>query len=553
MAAAKSSENDEGRGSLFWADQLAEEIAERKNFHYLADRKMPHFDKFTVKTSASISGVLHIGRLSDTIRGESVVRALLDAGHKAQFIWVAEDMDPLRSIPKGVPGKFREYLGMPVTDVPDPTGTYKTYAEYHTAKYFEVLDDFVSVKMRKLSTREEYRKGSFRPYIKKILENIRLVRQIQNKYRTEPLPDKWSPWKPVCDNCGKIITTNVTSFEHGKAKYRCEDYSFEKEKATGCGHEGENDPLKGNGKLVWKGEWAAEWAYWNVASEGAGKEYQVPNSAWWVNGEIAEKVLGYPMPVPIFYEHIMIDGEKMSASKGNVVYPADWLKAATPQLLRFFYNKKLMKTRSFSWTDLPVMYDDYDLHERVYFGIEDVENPKEKEHMRRLYEMSQKDVPAKAPLQVPFSFCTMIAQSVSPKELSTKGIEILQRTGHVKMGISKDEKDVILLRLALAGEWARTRAPEKYRFTVAEKPQGEYPAQFRKAAHELSEKLPKKEWREDELMQLFRDVSAAHGLKAGDFFCHMYRATIGKEQGPRLAPFIISAGKDRIAKLLEKL
>jgi lysyl-tRNA synthetase, class I len=539
------------KDSLFWADQLAAEIVERRKFHYI-DRKMPSFEKFTVKTSASISGVLHIGRLSDTIRSESVVRALLDAGHKAQLMWVAEDMDPLRSVPKGVPAKFREYIGMPVTDIPDPTGTYKTYAEYHTAKYFEVLDEFVSVKMSRHSTREEYKKGSFRPYIKKILENIKLVREIQNKYREEPLADTWSPWKPVCENCGKIITTTVKSFRGGKALYKCEDYSFEKEKATGCGHEGENDPLRGDGKLVWKGEWAAEWALWNVVSEGAGKEYQVPNSAWWVNGEIVEKVLSYPMPVPIFYEHIMIDGEKMSASKGNVVYPADWLSAATPELLRFFYNKKLMKTRSFSWQDLPAMYDDYDLHERVYFGTEDVENPREKEHMKRLYAMSQKEVPSKAPLQVPFDFCTMVAQSVVEKELLTKGIEILQRTGHVKPGASKAEKESLLKRLILARDWAKGRAPEKYRFTIANAPQGDYPEDVRKAGRELSAMLHEKEWKEDELMGLFRTLCEKHGIKAGDFFRHMYRAIIGKEQGPRLAPFIISAGRKRIADLLAK-
>jgi lysyl-tRNA synthetase class I len=163
--------------------------------------------------------------------------------------------------------------------------------------------------------------------------------------------------------------------------------------------------------------------------------------------------------VPIFYEHIMIDNEKMSASKGNVVYPADWLKAATPELLRFFYNKKLMKTRSFSWQDLPGMYDDYDLHERVYFGLEDVGNPKEKEHMKRLYAMSQKDVPGKAPLSAPFDFCTMVAQAVTEKDLQTKGVEMLQRTGHVKPGASNAEKKALLGRLLLAGKWAQNHAP----------------------------------------------------------------------------------------------
>jgi lysyl-tRNA synthetase class I len=54
-------------------------------------------------------------------------------------------------------------------------------------------------------------------------------------------------------------------------------------------------------------------------------------------------------------------------------------------------------------------------------------------------------------------------------------------------------------------------------------------------------------------VSLFRALCEKHGIKTGDFFRHMYRAIIGKDQGPRLAPFIISAGTDRIAGLLSKL
>jgi len=234
--------------TLFWADQIAKQILDRKKFHY-TNNKVPKFSKYVVKTSASLSGVLHIGRLSDTVRGESVYRALKDTGAKAELIWVAEDMDPLRNVPKGVPAKYRQYIGMPVTDIPDPYGCHKSYAEHHTAKYFEVLDEFVQTKMKKYSMREEYRKGNFRPYIKKIIENVENVIKIQNKYRSSPLPKIWNPWQPICGNCGKIITTRVTKIEDGKVHYKCEDYHFEKEKAKGCGYEGVNDPLKGMASL----------------------------------------------------------------------------------------------------------------------------------------------------------------------------------------------------------------------------------------------------------------------------------------------------------------
>ncbi len=78
--------------TMFWADKMAEEILNRTKYDYL--EKKPEYHKCVVKTSASLSGVLHIGRLTDTIRSEAVYRALRDRGVETEFIWVAEDMDP---------------------------------------------------------------------------------------------------------------------------------------------------------------------------------------------------------------------------------------------------------------------------------------------------------------------------------------------------------------------------------------------------------------------------------------------------------------------------
>ncbi|MEK6852240.1 MAG: lysine--tRNA ligase, partial [Nanoarchaeota archaeon] len=355
----KGVKEEKVKEALFWADQIASEVVNRARFRYI-DRKVPAFSRYVVKTSASISGVLHIGRLSDTIRGESVTRALLDKGKKAELIWVAEDMDPLRKVPGGIPKSYVKYLGMPVTDIPDFEGCHKSYAEHNVSEYFKVLDKFVTVKMDKFSTREEYRKGNFNPYIKKLLNSLGELKQILNKYRTNLLPKDWSPWQPICESCGKIMTPRVLNFDSEYVEYVCKDYQFEKTTARGCGHKGENNPLKGEGKLVWKSEWAAEWARWQVSSEGAGKEYQVPSSAWWVNAEICERILDFPMPFPIFYEHIMIEGKKMSASLGNVIYPVQWLEVAPPELLRVFYNKRLAQTRSVSWKELPALYAEYE-------------------------------------------------------------------------------------------------------------------------------------------------------------------------------------------------
>ncbi|MFH2027537.1 MAG: lysine--tRNA ligase [Nanoarchaeota archaeon] len=529
---------------LFWADQLASKIINREKFTYSDDIiKKPKL--FTIKTSASLSGVLHIGRLSDTVRGSTVFQALKDAGVKSKLIWVAEDMDPFRKVPKGIHKSFEKYLGMPVTDVPDPDDCCKSYAEHFKKKYFEVVDKFVPLKMDKFSMREEYKKGSFKKEIKHIIENADYLIKIQNKYRKEKL-EKWFPWKPICDNCGKIATTMVTDIVGDKVLYKCEDYNFESTTAKGCGYSGENDPQKGNGKLLWKGEWAVGWKHWGIVAEGAGKEYQVPGSAYWINAEIVEKILKYPAPEPIFYEHIMIDNQKMSASLGNVVYPHEWLEVASPELLRFFYNKRLMKTRSFSWKDLPLFYDDLDYHARVYHGEDKVENEKELKHMKRLYEISvlNKDKPS----PITFAHATILAQIF---ENENDIVESLKKTGQY----NKTYHNVILDRIRKAKVWVDKYAPEGDKFTI----QNEVGIDLglsdsqKNALHESAELLKQKNWDEKELFNEFYGVIKKNGLKPQEFFQAGYRVLLNKERGPKLAGFILTLGKERVIKLFENV
>jgi lysyl-tRNA synthetase class 1 len=539
--------------SLFWADQLARQVKTRKSFHYI-DRAIPRFSKFTVKTSASISGVLHIGRLSDTIRGESVYRALKESGVRAELIWVAEDMDPLRKVPEGVSKKFNEYIGMPVTDIPDPWGCHKSFAEHHVDEYTQVIDSFVSTRMPRYSMRKEYKSGSFNRYIKALMGNIETLRGIMNKYRSQPLSDTWSPWQPICDKCGKIMTPAVQKFKSGRVYYKCKDYSFEKTHAKGCGHEGVNNPLKGQGKLVWKSEWAAQWARWNVSSEGAGKEYQVPGSAFWVNGEIGERILGFPEPVPIFYEHLIIDGQKMSASLGNVVYPKDWLEVAPPELLRFLYNKKLMKTRSFSWWGLPSLYNDYDMHESIYFGMEKPKNPKEAKHMKRLYQVSQLTRPRRVH-RIPFDFAAMVS-SVFDENQFDQAQRVFRESGHLKKP-SKADRGELKKRLDYARKWVKLYGGDEYRISVVERPDSKSISRLsqkqKSALRDFSGLLDGKPIKEKDLYNIFWDISKKNGLPAPEFFKAAYTALINKESGPRLAPFILAIGQKRVAKILGRV
>lgn len=536
---------------VFWADQLALQITNRKKFNYV-DKPAPKLGRFVVKTATSASGVFHIGRMSDVVRGESVVRALKDAGKKADFVWVMDDMDPLRKVPKGVPESFTQHIGVPVTDVPDPAGCHESYAEHHMTRFREVMDRFVSVPMKVFSMREEYRKGHFKPYIKKILENVKIVTEINQKNRTTPIPKGWAPWKPVCKKCGKIITTHVHKIDSDKPEvhYVCEDYSFQKTTAKGCGFKGIANPLKDEGKLLYKSEWAAQWARWKIVAEGAGKEYQVPGSAFWINTEIVEKVLGWPAPFPIFYEHLIIEGKKMSASLGNVIYPSDWLGVAPAELLRYFYNKRLMKTRSFSWSYLPELYHEYDEAARIYSGRYKVANKKEEEHVKRLYEISQLGKKPQPSNPLPFKHAATLVQAVTDEK---KILDAIKRTGHFEPHMRAS----ILQRVAEARAWIEKYAPPEAKFNVHEKIQREI--RERLSQKQLSSllalvtMLENRDYTEEELHTAMKALAEKEGLAPLDFYRAAYSALLNKDRGPNLANFILVLGQERVASILRTL
>lgn len=525
----------------FWTDQIADKAVSRKNFLY-TDDKIKKPKEFVVKSSASISGVLHIGRLSDTIRGEAVARSLLDAGVRAKLIWVAEDMDPLRKLPEGVPASYEQYIGAPVTDIPDPWGCHSSYAEHHVSKYFETLDKFVSLRMQKFSMREEYKLGKFNPYIKKLMKAVEELVKIQNSYREAKLSAAtWSPWSPICSNCGKIITPRVTEVRDGRVMYRCSDYAFETRTAKGCGHEGENDPLKGEGKLMWKSEWAAQWSRWRVAAEGAGKEYHVPGSAFWINAEICERVLRYPAPVPIFYEHLIINGQKMSASVGNVIYPAEWLERAPAELLRLLFLKDPMRTRDFSWQMLPALFDELDDLERVHYGKKKLRDERDAYNAKRLFEIVSLKKPTKAYAQkVAFSTLAELAKTAPQQKRVEFVVKKVKELGLAKTITPQTRKRIEeRLTFAEAGESQPAMPPQKPRLSDSEK--------------ETVRKLIAAIERESDAEKLQTEIFAiakSSGMRLPEFFKMVYRVLFGSDRGPRLGQYVIDSGKKEvIAKL----
>ncbi len=521
----------------FWAENIAREVKGRAKFHF-TDSRPPKLGQWSVKSSSSLSGVLHIGRLSDIIRGEAVSRALEKEGFKHGFIYVTEDMDPLRKIPKGVPENFAEYIGMPVSDVPDPFNCHRSYAEHFVSAFFQVLDDFLFIKPKIFSMRQEYKKGHFREIAEHLLKNAEKVQEIIESKQDSKLSKEWAPWKPVCDKCGKLQTTVITNVDGLNIDYKCQDYAFEKNVAKGCGHEGSSDLRKGNGKLVWKSEWAAQWKRWKVCSEGAGKEYEAKNSAFWANAEICEKILNFPMPVPIFYEHLMIDGKKMSASLGNVVYPKDWIEVARPEALKYLYMKRIMKSRSFSWKDIPVLELELD---RALSSKDS-----------KLVEYA--GIKGRSLVPLPFDYA-MVASLAQLFEQDKDLIESLVHAGLLSKKLGKPEKEALLERIKHARAWVEKHAPEEAKISflqqVSEKEKKAMDPGARKLLPRVAGQIAFLD-SADGIQQAVFDIAKSVGVSPKHLFKSIYLALTGKEAGPRAGLLILALGKEKCIKRLKE-
>jgi lysyl-tRNA synthetase class 1 len=544
--------------NMFWADQLSDAMINRKKFNYLK-KQIPKQEKFVIKSSTSISGVPHIGNASDIIRHGAVVRALKESRKKVRFMWVAEDMDALRKVPVGIPKEFKKYLGMPVVDLPCPEKCCESYAKHFSKIFLNSLKNHFGEEPKYISTAEMYRSGKFLEGTKKALKNIEKIKTILNKKRKEPLPDDWSPWKPICEKCGKLMTT-VSKLEGDKVVYECKDYEFKPfgekvyTKLKGCGHKGESD-LK-NGKLLWRVEWGMEWATWKVSLEGAGKEHFMSGGSFWSAGEICENVYAWPEPYPEKnsiqpYEYFLLDGEKMSASKGNVIATWEWPNFAPPETLRLFMLKRPIKVRDLPISSISRLVDELDKLEKVYFGKIKVENKKEEAHLKRLYELCLIEKKKKFLNRVPFSSCIMIAQFV-PTLDKKRIVELLTQMGYK---LSKDESEEALKRIKLAAKWVELYAPEEEKFILQESISNKVKKQLSEKQIQCLKKLKtilKKDMKEDKIHQELYSLCKKENVPLKDFFEAVYLILVNKTRGPKLAPFIVTIGRKKVIDLIDK-
>jgi lysyl-tRNA synthetase class 1 len=528
----------------FWLDKWARLVVER-------EKKLKRGLKvLRTESGLGASGIPHIGSFGDVLRQWGVTLALRDMGFKSELICFSDDRDGLRKVPLGLPNWLEDYIGVPVTDIPDPFKCCASFGEHMSSLLMDAVER-AGIEFKFLSGTEVYRKGVLNEQIERILLNAKLVGEIIRKVLGQEKFVEILPYFPVCERCGRIYTTRSYELlpkEH-KLLYRCDLEFVGKNKNTGkevivrgCGHEGEAPYWNGSGKLSWKVEFAARWTALRIAFEACGKDIR---DSVRVNDEICRGVLGWEPPLHFIYEMFLDKGgRKISKSIGNVLSPQVWFRYASVQTLNLLMFKRAEGAREIGVVDVPSYSDELDRLERIYFGLERVRSQRELFNARRLFEYVHFLKPPKAPgIHIPYAKMVEIARILPPKAKLGFAIQKLREWKYVDK-LTPSLRREIRKRLGFARSWVEDfERPEvkEVRITEAEKV---VLREFIKALRAAKTG--------DEVQTAVFEVARANNLSPSRLFKILYQLILGRSYGPRLGPYVMQVGKEEVIRKIEK-
>jgi len=527
------SEKTIGHGT--WYDKMAQKIISRER---KLDRSL---DLVKTEMGLGASGFPHIGSLGDAARSYAVTLALKEMGFNSELVAFCDDKDGLRKVPVGLPGSLKKYLGFPVSSIPDPFGCHESYGKHMSSLLLDALDE-CGIQYRYMSAKAVYEKGLLLDEIRTILLNAKKVGEIVKEEVGQDRYTEVLPFFPVCSKCGRIYTTKAYKFEPetDKVLYKCEGLEIRGELIAGCGHEGEADIAKGEGKLTWKSEFAARWKALDIRFEAYGKD--IADSVK-INDRICREVLCFEPPSHAKYEMFLDKGgKKISKSAGNVFTPQIWFRYGSPQSLLLLMLKRFVGTRTLGVSDIPSYMNELDELEDVYFGKKQVAE-KDAVKLKGLYEYCWvMKPPAKPSIHVPYNLLAFLVK-MAPKEClneflteKLQSYRYLQKNQQVDADLEK--------RVEYTLNWVQDFEEIKethVNLTEAEKA----------AVTDIVNVLDTAD-EPDEIQNAIFNAAKTNGLKPGAFFRTLYLILMGAPQGPRLGPYILAMGKQNVIAALRR-
>jgi lysyl-tRNA synthetase class 1 len=488
----------------------------------------PAGDPIIFETGYGPSGLPHIGTFNEVARTSFVRHAYeeLTGSAPTRLIAFSDDMDGLRKVPDNVPKQemLTEYLGRPLTQIPDPFEQYPSFAEHNNAMLRRFLDRF-GFDYEFVSATECYTSGRFDEAIRTVLRAFDAIMDVMLPTLREDRRKTYSPVLPISPSTGRVlqVPVEVVDAEAGLIAFDDEDGARVHQSAFG-----------GSAKLQWKVDWAARWVALGVDYEMAGKDLidSVVQS-----GKIC-RILGGRPPEGFNYEMFLDEkGEKISKSKGNGLSLEEWLRYGSEPSLAFYIYREPKRAKSLHIGVIPRAVDEYWQFRGNY-----PRQPLEQRLGNPVHHIHRGEVPETV-LPVTYGLLLNLVSlpGVADKDTAWK---FVQRYAPATSPESDPELDELI---GLAVNYARDfvvptlkrRAP-----TDAEA----------NALGDLDSELatlPSDATAEDIQTQVFEVGKRHYGkdnLRA--WFQALYETLLGSSQGPRMGSFIALYGIDNTRRLI---
>lgn len=529
---------------MHWFDELYPRIES-----FLGEKK-----SIVISAGLSVSGLQHVGRLrGEVVLANAVAEGLRDNGRAVKQILVLYTQDSWKGkggqLSQFENGDGESYIGRRLIDVPDPKGCHGSWVDHYWKDFGDVLDEF-AMKVAITSTTQIYQTLEMKENVLELLGKGDIIRETINKYRGRmKYPEGWIPFEPLCKECMKIGTAETLSVsDDGQVKYRCS-----------CGEEGVSSIEEG--KLNWRLEWPSLWKVLEVDIEPFGKDHATPGGSRDSCKDIAKNVMGLEPPFEIPYEWVGMSSEgsdlgDMSSSAFKGFTPREWLEMGEPQALRYVYLQANPSKRIvLDLSKMDIYHDHLDSGFRSY-GQEQKDEPGEL--ATRTFELSAVgSTPREDMFILSYKEASLLTQISPPEDKLDWVISRLSDTGILQKDLADDELEHLSGRLGLAENWVKKHAPETYQVELLERlpdeVRGELTDDDIKSLGLFREALAQTDWNESALKDAMMQMTKGEGFPVNTrrFFRNLYLAMLGKEQGPRAAPFLSVLKKDFVLERLD--
>jgi len=484
-----------------------------------------------INDSKTPSGKIHVGSLRGVVIHDAIFRYLENQGHKVKFTYGIDDYDPMDGLPHDAPEWMKQHMGKPICNIPAPEGSDASdLANHYIADFLNIFKELgVEVELYRL--RDIYRSGRFNDAIDTILSHADQVRAIYLEVSNSEKPSDWYPFQVICENCGKLGTTMVSDYSDKLVTYECKKNMVSW--AEGCGHKGRISPFDGNGKLPWKLEWVAKWHEFGIDIEGAGMDHCTKGGSRDVANACFRTIFKKQPPINVPYGFFLINGSKMSSSKGLGFSARDMANFLPPEVLRYLMiNNQVKRPVEFS-VDSNKMLKLFNEYDRL------LENNK-----KEVLNLTEVNRDVEAYKGTNFQMLTTFVQI--PNLDIKKEIE-----GRFGRALSTIEQASLKERIASANYWLDNYATDEDRF--------ELQTNTPEAMESLSETqkqflvelgtfltINDKNREEQTIKDNIYEVARKTPISASDAFQAIYKSLLNKEYGPKVWTLLSAISADLI-------